>query len=333
MRSTTTTKGDELSDICQGCGAVFEIGDRFCEDCGYSLSGESAEITALQCVSCASGSIDADGFCRNCGLQAAAPDRRELDLGSCAAVTDRGKRHAHNEDAVALRELTQPQMRVLVVSDGVSSSDRPDEAAERAVATTVDRLAEELQDGTHPAIATVTAMAQAAAAVAALGDSGDRSPACTLVSAVLTAEGITLGWVGDSRAYWLAAGDSATPPRCLTDDDSVAAGLIAHGIDAETAMASPEAHTLTAWLGADADALEPHVRSFVPDGPGVLLLCSDGLWNYFPAAETLTDLAAPATRTTPLATAHNLADLALAAGGGDNITVAVAPFPSNPRNC
>ncbi|WP_405138605.1 PP2C family protein-serine/threonine phosphatase [Nocardia sp. NBC_01388] len=299
----TTTKDDELSDACPVCGITFEIGDRFCEDCGYALTGE---VTVL------------------------AADRREVDLGSCAAVTDRGKRHAHNEDAMALRLLTESQTRVLVVSDGVSSSDRADEAAERAAATTADRLTEELRDGTHPAIAIVTAMAQAAAAVAALGDSGDRSPACTLVSAVLTAEAITLGWVGDSRAYWLAAGDSA---RCLTDDDSVAAGLIAHGVDAETAMASPGAHTLTAWLGADADALEPHVRSFVPDGPGLLLLCSDGLWNYFPAADTLSDLAAPAARTAPLTTAHNLADLALAAGGGDNITVAVAPFPSNPRNC
>ena len=43
------------------------------------------------------------------------------------------------------------------------------------------------------------------------------------------------------------------------------------------AMASPQAHVITRWLGADVAHAQPHVTKFEPPGPGVLLVCSDGL--------------------------------------------------------
>jgi hypothetical protein len=59
-------------------------------------------------------------------------------------------------------------------------------------------------------------------------------------------------------------------------------------------------------------------------GPGILLVCSDGLWNYYEAPETLRELvAAGPPGETALETARRLVDAALAAGGHDNITVAV----------
>lgn len=158
------------------------------------------------------------------------------------------------------------------------------------------------------------AIGAAAEAVAALGENGDRTPSCTIVSAVVTASAVTVGSIGDSRAYWLSADPASTGPRRLSTDDSVAAGLVELGVDERTAMSMPDAHTLTAWLGADAPAVEPHVRTFVPDGPGAVLVCSDGLWNYYPAADSLTALALPTALTRPGAAAHDLADLALAAG-------------------
>jgi serine/threonine protein phosphatase PrpC len=69
----------------------------------------------------------------------------------------------------------------------------------------------------------------------------------------------------------------------------------------------------------------------VPPGPGVLLLCSDGLWNYRPGAAELAELAMPEAVTDPLGTAAALVTFALEAGGMDNITVVLAPFPPAAR--
>ncbi len=57
-------------------------------------------------------------------------------------------------------------------------------------------------------------------------------------------------------------------------------------------MASPHAHVLTRWLSAEAADLDsdparaPHVETYSPPGTGVLMVCSDGLWNYLPDAAT-----------------------------------------------
>jgi serine/threonine protein phosphatase PrpC len=71
------------------------------------------------------------------------------------------------------------------------------------------------------------------------------------------------------------------------------------------------------------------VATFRPAGPGTLLVCSDGLWNYFPAAGDLAALLAggPGGPADPLDTARTLVRHALEAGGRDNITVAVIPIP------
>ena len=89
-------------------------------------------------------------------------------------------------------------------------------------------------------------------------------------------------------------------------------------------------HTLTRWLGADAGAT-PWSASGTPfitvSEPGLLLLCSDGLWNYLPEAEDIARICAGKDVTTA---ASALVEYALAAGGQDNITVAVIPIGGRP---
>jgi len=93
-------------------------------------------------------------------------------------------------------------------------------------------------------------------------------------------------------------------------------------------MASPQAHVITRWLGADLPEPVPHVVSFTPPGPGALLVCSDGLWNYRPEAAGLAALLAlPSALGDPLAAASSLVRFAVEAGGMDNITVALIPLP------
>lgn len=152
----------------------------------------------------------------------------------------------------------------------------------------------------------------------------DGAPACTYASVVVGADGVTVCWLGDSRVYWLADADAA----CLTRDDSLAAELVANGVLAEKdAMASPQAHVITQWLGADFPDPQPHVAHFTPPGPGVVLVCSDGLWNYVPEAADLAMLALPAALTSPLDAAAALVKVANDAGGRDNITAILVPFP------
>jgi serine/threonine protein phosphatase PrpC len=146
------------------------------------------------------------------------------------------------------------------------------------------------------------------------------------VSAVLTGEAATVCWLGDSRAYWLAAGAGSAPEQ-LTKDDSGAEEMVAAGMGAAEAHASAQAHVVTRWIGADSGDPAPHVLRFEPPGPGALLLCSDGLWNYQPDAAGLAGLALPAALTGPLGAARTLARFAIDAGGADNVTVVLAPFP------
>jgi serine/threonine protein phosphatase PrpC len=92
-------------------------------------------------------------------------------------------------------------------------------------------------------------------------------------------------------------------------------------------MASPQAHVITRWLGADLPEPQPHVAQFAPPAPGVLLVCSDGLWNYRPEAADLAALALPAAPADPLAAAAGLVKFAVESGGIDNVTVVLIPFP------
>ncbi|HEX9339466.1 MAG TPA: serine/threonine protein phosphatase, partial [Pseudonocardiaceae bacterium] len=173
--------------------------------------------------------------------------------------------------------------------------------------------------------ATRTAVAAAIAAVTELnGHSGiGNAPACTYVSAVVSGSEVTVGWVGDSRAYWLAPDDST----CLTVDDSWAERMVASGaLTAAEAFADPRSHALVSWIGADAGEVEPHVRTVRPDGPGVVLVCSDGLWNYLWEADELAAAALPAAIDAPFRVATELTALALDRGGHDNITVVLVPF-------
>jgi serine/threonine protein phosphatase PrpC len=102
--------------------------------------------------------------------------------------------------------------------------------------------------------------------------------------------------------------------------------LIAAGASAESEMVQRGAHTLTRWLGADAEAKpwsDSSVLTVTTAGPGWLLLCSDGLWNYLPEPA---DIARFCTGVEPAAAARALVGHALQCGGHDNITVVVFPI-------
>jgi serine/threonine protein phosphatase PrpC len=297
--------------------------------------------SAAVCVACRAGRVDSDGYCENCGhAQPRERDHMERESGPVAAVSDRGLRHHRNEDAFAVSTVALPDGSPAVlalVCDGVSSATRPDDASLAAAETAGAALLESLPRGTHPQQAMHDAIVAAARAVTALAEEPEtaqehaphqNAPACTFVGAVVTTGLLVVGWVGDSRAYWVPA-DRSAPPARLTEDDSWAAQMVAAGLMNEAeAYADERAHAITGWLGADAYELEPHTASFKPDRPGVVVVCTDGLWNYAESAEELALLVPPDAAGRPLHAARVLVGHALDGGGHDNVTVAVVPFPA-----
>lgn len=291
-------------------------------------SSGARECPVCSADSAAPAAVGPDGYCENCGRKVpVGRDHAELDLGLVAGATDRGLRHQRNEDAMALATATGPDgpVALAVVSDGVSSAPRPDEASLTAVRTAMRVLLTSARTGEDPVSSSVAAAKAGGEALTALaGPEG--APAATYVSAVVGREIVTVCWLGDSRAYWLAA-DPADCAR-LSRDDSLAEEIVAAGLaSADEAMASPQAHVITRWLGADLPEPQPHVAQFAPPSPGVLLVCSDGLWNYRQEAADLAALALPTASSDPLAAAVSMVKFAVESGGADNITVVLIPFP------
>ncbi|MGW2343720.1 protein phosphatase 2C domain-containing protein [Streptomyces sp. NPDC001661] len=292
------------------------------------------------CVACRAGHVDPDGYCENCGhAQPRERDHMEQELGAVAAVSDRGLRHHRNEDFFSISSAALPDGSaavVAVVCDGVSSATRPDDASLAASRAATEALHEALPRGTHPQQAMHESIVAAAEAVNALADEPEtarehkphqNAPACTFVASVVTKELLIVGWIGDSRAYWVPD-DREAPAARLTEDDSWAAQMVAAGLMSEAeAYADERAHAITGWLGADAYELEPHTASFKPDRPGVVVVCTDGLWNYAESADEMARVLPADAARNPLHSAQVLVGHALDGGGHDNVTVAVLPFP------
>src|SRR5205807_9074029 len=170
------------------------------------------------------------------------------------------------------------------------------------------------------------AIASARAAVSAIVYhpwAGKDPPSTTLVAAAIRDGLVTVGWVGDSRAYFV----SREGTWQLSRDDTWAADQVAMGHLSELEAATdPRGRFLTRWLGNDQDGQEgPSVRTFEIEWPGVVLLCSDGLWSYLESPESLGEMVLGLDdQVSPATVARTLTEFARNAGGHDNITVAVA---------
>jgi serine/threonine protein phosphatase PrpC len=295
-------------------------------------------MTSGFCRACEERVEYPDRYCQKCGVWVPdlRRDRVELDVGVAAGISDRGLRHHRNEDALALREVCQEPadrgVAVAIVCDGVSSSAYPAQASETAAEVAANTLVTALRTDDGPATATREAIHAAGRAVAelahpGLGGADHTAPACTVVSAIVTLDTVTVGWVGDSRAYWIPqAGTGATPARLTSDDSWLAQVLAAGTLTPAQAATDRRAHAITAWLGQDAGQLNPHIVTIEPKGSGVVVVCTDGLWNYLDSVEELAAALPAQALKAPLDAARSLVEIALHCGGRDNITVAVLPF-------
>ncbi len=353
---------------CAACGRTATVTDLWCERCGEALDTRpmegmtwlSSAVGTGSCPVCGAPEPVEETACGQCGSRwGRVRDHATLDLGVVAGTTDVGLRRERNEDAITVGRYDAGTM--AVVCDGVGSVPGSDQAALRAAEVGIRALFEGITKGGQPATVTEDAITAAARTVRELADGSEpgNAPSCTYVSALVTGEAVTIGWIGDSRAYWVPdpvpvvpvpviSESSVSEPSAsesvmsrpepagaalLTVDDTLAGRFGATGIRIPGEVdIDPRAHALLQWLGADAGMLEPHVVEFTPPRPGLLVVCSDGLSRYLDGPDTLAEAiqrAVPGVpRHRPAEVAGALTRLALEAGGVDNITVAVLPVPS-----
>ena len=148
-----------------------------------------------------------------------------------------------------------------------------------------------------------------------LGAAGE-APSTTLTLAALVGQRAYLVHVGDSRAYYLNRGRL----RQLTRDQTMGEYLLDAGAwTEETAARARTAGNLISTVGGTEMTPSIGLVDLVPGD--VLLLCTDGLTKHVADAQIAEVLG---KHRSAQESARELLDLALAAGGTDNVTVIVA---------
>jgi protein phosphatase len=221
--------------------------------------------------------------------------------------THTGRVRKHNEDCIGVF----PGQGLYVVADGMGG------AAGGAVAS---RIAVETVSATiGKGYSLPAAITEAHEAIARAVVSGDGCPgmATTVVAMQITGEHYHLAWVGDSRVYYLNDGI-----KQLTHDHSLVQELVDRGtITEEERRFHPRRNVIRRALGSSAvtgvDVDE--CRGVIKAGD-TFVLCSDGLHGLVEdedirQAVTGADHAQDAADT--------LVQIALDAGGTDNISVIV----------
>ncbi len=137
----------------------------------------------------------------------------------------------------------------------------------------------------------------------------------TVTAALVLGEQVTIGHVGDSRAY---AVFPAGRMEQLTRDHSLVKRLEELGhLNREEAASFPHRNVLIRALG-QGDSLEADVFTVPFPHNGYLMLCSDGLWGVVAEPDILKSIAeAPNLQRA----CQNMVTAANVAGGPDNISV------------
>lgn len=227
-----------------------------------------------------------------------------------AAVSDTGLIRSANQDSV------HAGPRLLAVADGMGGMAAGD-LASRIVIESVAPLDREIpDDGLIDALREALATANGRIREAVAEDPSRDGMGTTLTAVLFTGTALALGHVGDSRAYLLREGKL----QQMTRDDTFVQMLVDEGvITPEQASHHPRRAVVTQALqGGDANPAYTFMR---PTAGDRWLLCSDGLSNVV-SAETIQETLSG--YPDPEACARRLVDLALRAGGPDNITVVVA---------
>jgi PPM family protein phosphatase len=220
--------------------------------------------------------------------------------------TDVGRQRSVNEDSLV---LAPP---FFAVADGMGGA----KAGEVASAMAAETFEGESDSG-EPAEAQLTRILREANRRIydlAVSDDSHRGMGTTVTAAKVTGNEVSLGHVGDSRAYRLRDGELEQ----LTRDHSLVAELERSGqITPEAAEHHPQRSIITRALGPEPDVQVDTYTLAGRDGD-LFLICSDGLTSMISDDELASILRSADTLEEA---ADSLVRAANQSGGKDNITV------------
>jgi protein phosphatase len=226
-------------------------------------------------------------------------------LGRSTGLSHPGRKRRRNEDAW----VCHPPL--FAVADGMGGA-RGGEIASRVAATALG----EPVDGSGEA--RVVALIQEAnrQVYERAREDSDASGMGTTITVALFENGIvSIGHVGDSRAYLIRDGKVDQ----LTEDHSLVAELVRTGrLSAEEAETHPQRSVITRALGTDPD-VDVDVFSIEAKPGDLFLICSDGLTSMVDDATILNTV--EVQRVDLDGVAKELVAAANRSGGEDNITV------------
>ena len=231
------------------------------------------------------------------------------------ARSDVGCVRTHNEDSYLV------QSPLFCVSDGMGGHAAGEVASSIAVET-IARTAPKAAD--PAALAAAVEAANAAIIEAAANGVGRPGMGCTATCAYIEGNTVAIAHVGDSRCYLVHEGTLIK----VTRDHSYVEELVDAGeITADEARVHPNRSVITRALGSDPGMYADHFQLNIEKGDR-LILCSDGLSSMIPDREI--ESISEQSPTAQIAV-DNLVDAALAAGGGDNVTVVVVDLVDDGR--
>jgi serine/threonine protein phosphatase PrpC len=256
---------------------------------------------------------------------------RHIIVGTAQST---GLERSHNEDALFVMQGNSegdpslPSFGLFVVADGMGGHRAGEVASAISVRKVAHRITQEtilnLFDGGNSAdLPPIQELVRKA-----LEDANDavveRVPGggTTLTAALLLGQQVTIGHVGDSRAYLISEKES----KVITRDHSLVERLRELGQLTDTEAANhPQRNVLYRAIGQGAN-LEVDVASHPTPHNAFMLICSDGLWGVVPDEEIQRIVLGSAT---PQEACEKLIQAANAAGGPDNITAVLIQFPSS----
>lgn len=142
----------------------------------------------------------------------------------------------------------------------------------------------------------------------------------TFTCALITGEQVTIGHVGDSRAYFIFNDGRI---QKVTKDHSLVQRMVElEEITEAEAAVHPQRNVLLKAIG-QTDSVYPDIQTFPVPKDGYLLLCSDGMWGVVPDTTIQRILA---KSLDPVKMCDELVAEANQKGGPDNISVILVRF-------
>lgn len=250
-------------------------------------------------------------------------------------LSDLGNIRTNNEDTgmfykVADEQVIRAKGYLLLVADGMGGHNAG-EVASRMAGEIISReyFKHANNGGVEKNLANAFTLANKTIFEKARADKSLSGMGTTCTALVVIGETVYYAHVGDSRAY-IQKGDTITQ---ITEDHTYVQELVNKGdISAAEAATHPKRNILTNAMGTKPDLrIDTGKCSLSFEANDRLLLCSDGLYDYFTDAEMGALLKQGALKNV----AATLIGQAKARGGHDNITVVLAErgdAPNEPEN-